>query len=57
MTGKELLANKKTRYLFTQNGFDFYECGYRFFKIDNSNPSKVIPIDIESNNLLMEYYS
>jgi hypothetical protein len=57
MTCKELLANRKTRYLFTQKGFDYYECGYRFYKVDSSNPGKAIPIDIKDNEFLFKYSS
>lgn len=50
MTGRELLNKKGTRYLFTQNGFRFYECGSRFFKVKDYNfDSKAIPVDTENN--------
>lgn len=32
MTVKELLADKKTSYLFTQKGWHYYSCGSRFYK-------------------------
>ncbi len=33
MTVKELLTNKKTIYLFTQKGWDFYAYDSRFYKV------------------------
>ncbi|KZL94327.1 hypothetical protein CLMAG_13800 [Clostridium magnum DSM 2767] len=33
MTVKELLGHMKTTYLFTQQGWDFYACGSRFYKV------------------------
>lgn len=58
MTGKELLQKKDTRYLFTQKGYDFYSLGHRFYKLDKFNTdSKVIPVDIEEQNSLNEFYN
>lgn len=42
MTITELLAHKKTRYLFSQRGWDFYACGSRFYKISQDI---IIPVD------------
>lgn len=48
MTGKELLEKKGVKYLFTQKGFDFYELGYRFFKVETYfYDRKAVPVDIK----------
>jgi hypothetical protein len=45
MTVKELLTNKKTIYLFNQQGWDFYACGSRFYKVNHDN---IMPIDLKN---------
>lgn len=58
MTGKELLENKNTKYLFTQKGYDFYSLRHRFYKLNSFNAdSKAIPVDIEEQNNLNEFYN
>lgn len=58
MTGNELLKKKVTRYLFTQNGYDFYEVGDRFFKVPEFDfDSQAIPVDINEDEDLNNYYS
>lgn len=50
MTGKKLLKKKNTRYLFTQNGFNFYKCGHRFYKVEtHCNYKQAIPVDIKNS--------
>jgi hypothetical protein len=49
MTGRELLEKKGVKYLFTQKGFDFYELGYRFYKLSRFDiNNKVTPVDIKT---------
>lgn len=59
MTGTELLEDRKTRYLFTQEDYDYYECNYRFYKIKCTNDAlleKAIPVDIKADEALSNYY-
>jgi hypothetical protein len=49
MTGRELLEKKGVKFLFTQKGFDFYELGYRFFKVETYfYDRKAVPVDIKT---------
>jgi hypothetical protein len=48
MTGSELIEKKSTKFLFSQHGYSYYACGYRFYKVYNIgfDLNEAIPVDL-----------